>query len=92
MTAAVVPFPGKPLVAVLSEPGRHSVMLAKIGSASGEAQCSFTSLSAAIEAARDGAAHCGWRFVGVVAADGALVLPYRSRDGARRAPEGPDAA
>lgn len=65
MSGAVVSFPGKPLVAVVSEPGRHSVMLAKIGATAGERQCSFGSLEAAVESARDGAAECGWRYVGI---------------------------
>ena len=84
----VAPFPGKPLVGVLFMGDRYAVMLAKLGAPAAELQCSFDKREDAEREAREGAALCGWRYVGVVESNhvqGPALRPSPE-------PQGPDAA
>lgn len=84
MTSAVVPFPGRPLVAVLAEPGRFSVMLAKVGATAAVRQVSYSTLAEAEHEAREGAALCSWRYVGVFDEDRIRHLERVAERGERR--------
>lgn len=90
----VVPFRGRNLVAVRAEPGRFAIMLAKIGEPAAQFQTAYPTLAQAEREAREGAAMCGWRYVGVFDAERIAHLQKWSSGGDRPPPHttGPEAA
>jgi hypothetical protein len=97
MTGTVVAFRGCNLVAVRVEPDRFAIMLAKIGEPVAQFQTAYPTLAEAEREAREGAALCGWRYVGVFDPHRLSEIEKWSGDGlARRQAEadgtGPDAA
>ena len=88
--SAVIPFRGHNLVAVRAEPGRFSIMLAKIGEPVARFQTAYPTLAQAEREAREGAALCGWRYIGVFDEHRLLEIEKWSGNGlARRTGQGP---
>lgn len=91
----VLPFPGQPLVCVAVRPDVFAIMLVIPGAKNSSWQTSYDTLEDAVREAREEAALCGWRCIGVFDRDRTAHIQNWSGGGNRRQPHtsaGPAAA